>query len=364
MLRISVANLRPGMQVGRNIFNAEGNLMLSQGVCLTDAYIKRLSEIGIVAVYIESAFAGEELPEVPEVLTEATRIDAMTAIQDIFHKLQLTNRVDVGKAKTVAKGIVAEIIANPQVVFHLNDIRLHDDYTFAHSVNVAVLSTIIGSSLGYDEGQLRELAIGALLHDVGKMLVPKEIINKPGRLNAAESEFMRRHSEMGFELLRKEDEMPLLSAHIAFQHHEKVNGKGYPRALEGDEIHEYSRIAAIADVYDALTSERSYSRASLPHEAHEFLMAGAGSHFDASLLDLFFKHVAIYPIGALVQLNSGEIGVVVQVKPDLHFRPRIRILVDADGKNAKPPREVDMSQHLTAFIERVLSEKEVIAFLT
>lgn len=364
MLRIGVANLRPGMQVGRNIFNADGQLMLSQGVVLTDAYIKRLFDIGIVAVYVKGIFPDDDLPEITDALSEETRVNAMMAVQDIFNKLQTTNHLDVGKAKGVAKSIVAEIMSNPQVVFQLNDIRLHDDYTFAHSVNVSVLSTIIGSSIGYGEGQLRELAIGALLHDVGKMLIPKEILNKPGRLTEEEMEVMRRHSVLGFELLRKDDEMPLLSAHIAFQHHEKFDGNGYPRALTGQGIHEYSRIAAIADVYDALTSERSYSRAVMPHEAYEFLMAGAGTHFDAGLLEVFFKHVAVFPIGSFVQLNSGEIGIVVRVLPELHFRPLVRVIVGVDGQRVKQPWEVDMSQQLTAFIKRVLTEDDVLDLLT
>ena len=361
MLKISVANLQPGMIVGKNIFNAEGYMLSSEGVILTDNYIKRLIDWEICSIYIRSELMEEV--NIPEIICEETRVKSIKTIQEVLSKIKLIDRMDVGEVRTVAKAIVSEVLKNQGTLLHLNDIRRYDDYTFAHSVHVAVLSVIIGAALDYPEEKLANLALGALLHDVGKMLVPKEILNKPGALTAEEMEIMKMHSEYGFEILRKQLDMPLLAAHVAFQHHEKLDGSGYPRGLDDEDIHEYARVVAVADVYDALTSDRPYSKAIFPHEAYEILRDSLHRHLDAGIVAIFFKHVAIYPLGSVVLLNTGEIGIVSKVIPELQFRPIVTIIANQGGEFLAKKYQLDLSKYLTVFIEKVFTEKEVLSMV-
>ena len=153
----------------------------------------------------------------------------------------------------------------------------------------------------------------------------------------------------------------MLVVHVAYQHHEKCDGKGYPRRLAGEEIHEYARITSIADVYDALTSERSYRSAMLPHEAYEIMQAGSGTQFDPEILKVFLQQVAVYPVGAFVELNNGEIGVVIQVSRYMPTRPKVRIVLNAAKQFCSPEsnQEQDLQENLTCFVSKVLSRPEV-----
>lgn len=361
MIKVSVAHLLPGMIVGRTIFGADGCVLLSEGVVLTRKYIVRLASLGIAAVYIQSAAVVDI--EVPDVLCEKTRVQSLTAVRDILQKVHLAQELEVEKVHGVAKQLVQELMQNRQALVHLNDIRTHDDYTFAHCMNVCILSIVVGMELGYSEHKLNELAMGCLLHDVGKMLVAPETLNKQEPLTETERAVLKLHPEHGFELLRRQENMPLLAAHVAYQHHEKYDGTGYPRQLKGDEIHEMAKIAAVADVYDALTSDRAYRKALLPHEVYEMQMAASQTHFDPVVLDAFFRCIAIYPIGTVVQINTGEYGVVVKVLPGLQSRPVLRLLADAHKKPLRDKPEIDLTKQLTRFICKVLREEEFLSLL-
>jgi putative nucleotidyltransferase with HDIG domain len=349
------------MVVGRSIFNAEGYMLLKEGITLTDTYILRLKEWEIAAIYIRTGLM--DVLTVPEPVCEEIRVRSIKTLQVVLAKTTVLEYVDIGKIKEVANEIVQEILKNRDTLIHLNDIRRYDEYTFAHSVHVAIYSSIIALALGYPEQKLMEVALGALLHDIGKMLIAKEILNKPGALSADEMEIMKLHSRYGFEILRKQPEMPLLAAHVAFQHHEKLDGSGYPRGIDETEIHEYAKIVAVADVYDALTSDRPYNKAILPHEAYEIIMASVNNHLDAEIVVKFFKHVAIYPVGSMVQLNTGEIGIISKVMPDLQFRPVVTVIAGAKGGFAKAKKQIDLSERLTVFIAKVFTEKEVLSMI-
>jgi HD-GYP domain-containing protein (c-di-GMP phosphodiesterase class II) len=360
MQRISTNNLRPGLVVGKDILNADGDVLLRWGIVLTDKYIRRLIELDIYSVYVESPYL--ENIVIPEPINERIRVKAIKILKDNFLKIRVNKTLDVEAFSVIANAVVDEVCANRNLLIHLTDIRVYDDYTFGHSVNVAILATFAGIGVGYGKTKLRELALGGLLHDVGKMFVPKEILNKPAKLTEDEMKVMKGHSLFGFELLRNNPEISLLVAHMAFQHHERPNGSGYPRGLQGEEIHEYANIIAIADVYDALTSDRPYRRGILPHEAYEVLLELTRTQVDIDLLKIFFKYIAIYPIGSIVQLNTGEVGVVVNVQPQSPLRPKIRIVLDNYGKAVKKVYEIDLEINLTQFIIKVFKEEDRIVF--
>jgi HD-GYP domain-containing protein (c-di-GMP phosphodiesterase class II) len=199
-----------------------------------------------------------------------------------------------------------------------------------------------GISLEYDELKLRDLGVGALLHDIGKIEIDPEILNKSGRLLPEEAVEIKGHPIKGFEILRKNPDISLISAHCAYQHHERFDGSGYPRRLNGEQIHEFAHIVAIADVYDALTSDVSYRRAVPVYEAIAIILKASGTLFDENLVNYFIENIAIYPIGTVVRLNTNQIGVVVR----------------AWGKLALGTYEYEIYNRMTNKIETYL-EKDV-----
>lgn len=362
MQRIAVKDLIPGMVAAKSIYDADGRLLLSSGAIFTKQYIKRLTELAIWYTYIQSPLTANI--EIPELLAEETKAKAVNTVKQAFEGFRNTKKIDMGQFKQVTEGIIDEVIRNPNAVYHLNDIRMYDDYTFAHSVNVCVLAVLVGAGMQYTPYQLRELGLGAILHDVGKMAIEKQILNKTKLLTESERDVMRKHPELGFEILRKYNaQLSWPAIHVAYQHQEKYNGSGYPRGLKGLEIHEYARITAIADVYDALTSDRPYRSALSPDQAYEYLLAGSGTHFDPDILREFLRHIALYPVGSLVRISTGDIGLVTHVFSGLQTRPVVRLIVNADNRIYDSVVEIDLSTQLTVFVEDTLDSVAIAALI-
>jgi HD-GYP domain-containing protein (c-di-GMP phosphodiesterase class II) len=227
-----------------------------------------------------------------------------------------------------------------------------DGYLFHHSVNVAVLAGVLGISKGYNQSQLADLGVGALLFDIGMTRLPKELCNHNGVLSEGDRKRMQQHTEDGFNLLRTQHDVSLLSAHCALQHHERYDGTGYPRGLAQNDIHEYAQIVAICDVYDALTSPRMHRKRYTPSEAIEFLFAAGNQYFSLDLIRLFCRHISIYPIATTLELNTGQVGVVSSVNPNAVQRPTVRILQEADGSLVKSPYEIDLNKDYHYVITR------------
>jgi len=198
-----------------------------------------------------------------------------------------------------------------------------------------------------------------LLHDIGKMKISLEILNKKEPLTAQEWQTIAEHSQLGFDVLRQHKSIPLIAAHIAYQHHENFDGTGYPQGLAGEGIHPYARIAGIADLYDAITSDRPYRPAMLPHEAYEVILGSRGNKLDPAITDIFLDHVALFPLGTVVLLDTGEMGVVSKIHPKLQARPVIKLIFDQSGQEVAGERFVDLTQQLTRFIVKVLKPQEI-----
>lgn len=369
MQKIAAVHLQPGMAVARNIYSTDGVLLLSADTVLNPAHIERLQQFDLTSIYIKNPLTdrvttNDLFDTIPEVVREETRVQAVQVVHSAFQNFSTSRKLDTQPFQETAEFLISEIIQNRGAMIHLTDLRARDGYTFGHSVNVCVLSTLTGLQLGYNMAQLRELALGALLHDTGKMLIPKDILVKPGPLTTDERKVMEQHPDFGFDILRRQSEIPLVSAHIAFQHHEKFDGTGYTRNLGGADIHEYARIVAIADVYDAITSDRPYKEGNMPYEAYEIMMALANTHFDPNILRLFLNQIAIYPLGSIVRLNTGEIALVIKVIPGLQTRPTLRIILDENGRQLTQEREIDLTKELTLFIDKICSPEEVLQLST
>lgn len=349
---VRVENLRPGMQLARSVYSADGRVLLKAGVFLKESHITRLRQLGYPAVYIGDP---EEMQQISEVVSEETRLRAIRAVMESFESVKLGGTLVVENVATAVNSIVDEVIINRNVVVHLTDIRSYDTYTFGHCVNVSVLATIIGISLELNSRKLRELAMGAILHDVGKVRVPDAILLKPAPLTDAEWAEMKRHTEYGFAALRACRDLSLQIAHVAYQHHERLNGQGYPRGLKGEDIHLFARIVAVADAYDAMTADRVYRRAMPPFEALRVIRELRGSQFDPDVVDAFLQHISPYPPGCTVELDTGEIGIVVSAPSTARQQPVVRLYFDARGNRLQNQVELDLQKHPGRRIQRVLS---------
>lgn len=351
---VALSSISPNMVLGRDIRDSEGRVLLAAGASLGPRYLERLAEFGITFVYVDDGRYGEI--EIEEVVAEETRVEAMREVKQVMSRVQRGQDFAVRRMTELVNEILDELTSNPGTLLQMTEMRAMTDYTFAHSVAVAVSSLVTGVAMGYDRRQLMALGTGALLHDVGKCLLPDALVNKRETLTPQEVLDLRRHPLIGYEALVKRDELSPLSAHIAYQHHERLNGGGYPRGLKGSEIHEFARLVAIADVFDAMTTDRVYRRRHLPHEAVEFLTTGAGLLFDPDMVNLFVENIALYPAGTIVRLSDQRVGVVVKNRKAFPTRPVVRV-TQPEGDGRSVLRDIDLTRELTVFIVAVLTEE-------
>lgn len=360
MKRIAIFDAKPEMILAKEIFSRTGRLLIRRGESLNAQRIRKLIEFGIPTLYIEDGSDYYEDTilktndiEVPDIISTETRDEAERVVQELMNDVKAGQTINTHKVKHVVEDIVNELIRNHYIVTKLADIRILDDYTFAHSVNVCVLSVSTAIVMGYPKDQLQKLAMGAILHDIGKMLVPEKILNKPDVLTESEFAEMKKHSILGYELLKEQPEIPVTAALVALQHHERYNGEGYPYGIKNDNIHEHARIVAIADVYDALTADRVYKNAVLPYECVEIIIASSGYQFDPKFIRTFVENVAIYPIGTIVQLNTGETAAVIDSNRILPTRPTVLIIADENNNEVQDGAEVDLMNNPTVFISKI-----------
>jgi putative nucleotidyltransferase with HDIG domain len=364
MRLVATEFLRPGMKLNKAILNYKGQVLINEGIPLTDRMIQRLLELGITYIYINDDKTKDI--ESQNTISDQTQKKAIKTIEKTFKELKmdknLSNSLVLEKSTKqfteIIQSIMAELKGNKELLSLLAEVMIHDHYIFSHSFNVTLYSLAIGMELKLKDKQLEALGLGALLHDVGKMMISTDILLKPGRLTGEEYDEIKKHAAYGFELLRNLPNVPLTAAHCAFQHHERLDGSGYPRGITSTDIHIFGKILAVADVFDAVTSNRSYRQAMLPHEGLEILYAGAGQQFEAVIVKAFRKAVAIYPVGLTVTLNNGRTGVVVRQNSGYCDRPVIRIL--EENNREIDPYEVDLKEKLDMVITKcsITSDRE------
>lgn len=361
MRKILVDHIIPGMKLAKNIISTDRSVLLARGVELTPNYIDRLKEIGISSLYIEDEFSKDILIE--DVISEETRMAALQTIHTILDNCRTEKKIELTSAKKIVNTIVDELSVQKYLMINFSDLRLKNDYQFAHAVNVCILSIALGIKLQYDELKLRDLGVGALLHDIGMVKIAEQIIKKTGKLTQSEYMEVKKHPWLGFNILRATEGISILSAQIALQHHERCDGKGYPRCLNGDEIHEFAQITAIADVYDAMTNEQVY-RSALPiYEAVNMLRGSCPVHFRPHLVNYFIDSIAVYPCGTIVTLSNNEVGIVVDINPKQKAKPIVRMLLDSSRRYISAYNEIDLTKKSDLYIIAVLDEAEFQASL-
>jgi putative nucleotidyltransferase with HDIG domain len=264
-------------------------------------------------------------------------------VDQLFKEMRMGFAVDTETAKAVVHELVETITEDADTALWLTNLKNVHEYTAQHSINVSVLSIVFGKHLGFTKDQLKLIGLGALLHDIGKMKVPPEILDKPGKLTPEEFDIIKRHPVDGYQTMKQTGDIPDQALQIIRYHHERVSGRGYPDGLKGDQISTAVLMVAIADVYDAITSDRVYHQSIPAHEALKALYQIAPGEFGKKLMEEFIRCIGIYPIGSVVELSSGDVGVVMSTDPTNKLRPLVMLVRDADGCEYLPRRNVSLS---------------------
>lgn len=339
-----------GQTLGKNIYTGEGRVLLKKGASLTSRIINKLKDLGISAIYIEDERFSDV--NVEDVVSDETKRNTLSVLNESIQCVQTNKDFDISSVNTTANKIIEELLANKHAILNLTDIRTKNNELFVHSLNVTIMSVLMAVNLGYSNEEMLKLAIGAMFHDVGKVVTPKML----DKLTLQKyKEDLKEHTWRGYHYLRKKPEIGAVSAHIALQHHEYLDGSGSPRGLTESDIHPNAKIVAITNYYDNLISNVGEGKGMLPHEACEEVMGLANSCFDHDLVWQFLRTIAAYPNGMTVRLSNGDYAIVVEQNKGLPQRPIVRIFDTPDDHMEQVNiREIDLAKETTIFIEEVL----------
>jgi putative nucleotidyltransferase with HDIG domain len=270
--------------------------------------------------------------------------DAKGLQHKILSSLTEHKTINVLEAKESTDAIVDSIFRNQDALACMTRLRIKDEYLVEHSLNVSILMTLLAKHLAFDREIIEQLALGAFLHDIGKVLIPEEILHKPGKLTPQEYEVMKSHVNLGMTVLKDSPELPALVNNVVEQHHERLDGKGYPKQLDGQYITQYGRMIAIVDCYDAMTAERVYKAGMHPIKAFKILMNETDNAYDHTLVEQFVNCLGIYPIGTLVKLTSGKLGLISGLNKSKPLHPIVRVFYNTRLNQAIAMEELDLNQ--------------------
>ncbi|KPK02271.1 MAG: phosphodiesterase [Nitrospira bacterium SG8_35_4] len=378
--KITVQQLRPGMSIHDINAGWMHHPFLGRKIKISDEkIIKKIMDCGIREVYIDTekgldvadaptveevnreiqaeivntAEADEEeigmRPTVPieQELSRAREIQkqAKQTIQNIMDDIRFGKQLETEKIEGVVENMVESIFRNQDALISLGKIRKKDEYTYFHSMSVGVLMISFARQMGFDRRSIQEVGIGAMLHDIGKMKVPHEILNKNGKLTDEEISDIKEHAVYSKKILEETNGISETSINVAAQHHERVDGSGYPEKLQGDEISIFGQMAAIVDVYDAMTADRCYQKKFVPSDVLKRLYEWSKHHFNRDLVQRFIRCVGIYPIGTLVRLESGMLGVIIHHSERSLLEPVVRVVFNPARETLVMPYDLDLSNH-------------------
>jgi HD-GYP domain-containing protein (c-di-GMP phosphodiesterase class II) len=327
MKKLSLEQLATGMRLAKTVYSPDGRVMVAAGTELNPSIILKLKDKGLPSAYVEDDSLEEKEDE--GIVSEKTIAVLYQAMYGMEQELRMRKELLWDRCREPLFALIDEVVSHRGRLFSSTDIRVNEAYLYGHSINVALLAVMIGSTLGYNALKLREVAIGALLHDVGMFLLPADITYKRGPLTPSEQKLVHEHPTQGFQLLRGRPDITAVIANIAYQHHERLDGSGYPRNLNKEKIIEMAQIVAVADVYDAMVSERVYRKASSPNRVINYLRANAGHLFEPIIVAALIKNVSEFNVGAIVQLNDGQSAEVLKIN---HADGRRPIVGLPDGK--------------------------------
>lgn len=377
MTRIPVEDLKPGMVFSKSVYTDNNNVLVGANIPVKEEDIKKLMRWGVTHVETagemlkgpvgdeNSAVASGDhiVQDYENLLKKRSRLidihnRAIRAVAEVHESVKKDKSFDQENLFKVAVEIITILRENYNVFLFLYGIE-DDDPVVTHPVNVAFYAVILGMALKYDPDRLKKLALGALLTNAGMMKIPVYIIHKQSDLSDQERNQIRMHPLLGYKAIMQLGGFDEEVAGVSLQHHEQFDGKGYPRGLKGNEISEFARIIAIADSYEAQISDRSYREKIDFYHAMKSLLSGGVNRFDPVLLRLFLSVMSVYPIGSLVEINDGSIGVVIGSVPEKPLRPILKIVYENGSLRDGETRIVNLLAETSFYIVRVLDEKEL-----
>ena len=374
--KISTTDLKPGMFIHDLNCGWLDHPFLSNAFKVMDeATVVKIIKIGIRELYIDTrrgtdvaaaptqkevnaeldrrmAEIVEKAPDKPvvaELSNEGPRArrvhaEANKIVRHMLHDIRLGQQIQLDRVEPMVENMVESIFRNQNALLPLVRLKTHDDYTFEHSVSVCALMVAFARGMKLEREVIHEIAMGALLHDVGKARIADEILNKPGKLTDNEFVTMQSHVVRSIEVLKQTEGVSQIAMEVAGQHHERFDGTGYPFRLKGKDISLYGQMAAIVDVYDAISSDRIYHKGMPATQALKKLLEWSEHHFQPALVQAFIRTIGIYPTGSLVRLDSGRMGVVVEQSEGNLLEPKVRIFYHAGRQHYLPPELVDLAK--------------------
>lgn len=341
MFSLSIEQVKGGMTLAQSVFNLNGTKLLEKGNVLDDRLIIRLKNSGAKRIWVTDDDHSFLKGMGPQKIFEET-VKEMEAIQ--LHVLE-GRSFDVNIVNELAQELVEQIIFNEMPFAEMIRMKLTENTILEHMVDVSLLSIMTAKAMGMDKVDMRFVGLSSLVHDVGKFLIPSEILSKPTKLNDYEMRQVRKHPQIGFDILKNIDGINKYALQVALQHHERLDGSGYPQGLKDKHISKYSRIVAISDIYTAVIREKAY-RPRLPiYEAGELLWAQAGKELDRDMTSAFLRNVVSLPLRSIVKLNDDTVGKVVYQNSQFPTRP----IVSIDGEL------IDLSETRKLFVTEVLA---------
>lgn len=313
MRLISIDEAQPGMVLGKTIYRGEnGQIILRSNSVLKRQFIDKIKELEYEYIYVLEPNENVDDNNLQPIKDE-TRFKAVEVFKATIENVKKSTELNIAKIKEVILEMIDQILNKPDVIYNLIEINHHDQYTYMHSVNVAVLSLMTGTLMGLNHKSLETLGISALLHDIGKIMIDEAILNKPGKLDDDEYAVMKQHAQLGYEILKDGFRQSYLPAYVAWQHHERIDGSGYPKGLSSDKIHRFAKIVAVADVFDAITSNRVYKKAQPVYVGIREMVQNMASKYDREIVDFFTRIVAPYPTGTVLAMSNGDKALVTFV---------------------------------------------------
>lgn len=326
-LRVNIFDCRCGDVIAKDVISDKGLILAAENLVLNDFIISKLKTIGIKSVWIYkevgSSYSYYEKSRKEKII--AGYKETVLAVKTALSNIAAGKRFEFSSIKNIAESIYQRMDSIDVIIQYLNEIKYYDDYTYSHCVNVGFYSMLIGKRLHMQESRLVDLIQAGLLHDIGKIKISNELLNKKGKLTDEEFQLIKKHSLLGYEILNSSTVIDTEVKDAVLTHHERLDGSGYPFGIKGDCVGEFARIIAVADVYDAMTSDRPYKRKVTPFDAfHMFLTSGL-CEFDTSALNTFLLNFSTHLVGAKVKLDNGDIGEVVYIPPHEVINPIVRV---------------------------------------
>lgn len=306
---LPLTEIKPGMKLARTIYREDdGGVLLRPNIELKPNYITRIQELKYNHIYILDPGDAED-SIIYDQVDDETRFKARSLLKKTAKLMESDEKVNLRNISNIVEEIISQIFRKFDFVYNTIDIRSQENYIFAHSVNICIIALMIATDMGFNRVDLAKLGIGAMLHDFGMLFCDPKDNRKPNLYNPQDAELIKKHPRLGYELLKKKTEINFLSAHVAFQHHEREDGSGYPRGLTSKRIHRFAKVLAVADDFDTMV-HRGYYKGMPPYQAIQELRAKAMVKYDRSVIDSFLRVVAPYPVGSVLGLSNGDTVVV------------------------------------------------------